>query len=73
VIVDTDHLWGIGGDAAWVERMFQLGYQVLYMDPLDDDPVREEARRAMGRLVVPQGDQRIDARRPPGRDVAGDQ
>jgi hypothetical protein len=48
VIVDTDHLWGIGGDAAWVSRMFRLGYHVAYMDPLDDDPVREEARRAMG-------------------------
>ena len=51
VIVDTDHLWGIGGDADWVRRMFRLGYQVLYMDPLDEDPVREGARRAMGEAL----------------------
>jgi hypothetical protein len=48
VLLDTDHLWGIGGDAAWVWRAALRGHQPLYMDPLDDDPVREAARRAMG-------------------------
>lgn len=48
VLLDTDHLWGIGGDAAWVWRSFLNGHQVLYMDPLDGEPKREEARRAMG-------------------------
>jgi hypothetical protein len=48
VIVDTDHLWGIGGDAAWVRKVFGAGHHLAYMDPLDDDPVREGARRAMG-------------------------
>jgi hypothetical protein len=48
VLLDTDHLWGIGGDAAWVWRAFLNGHQPLYMDPLDADPVREAARRAMG-------------------------
>lgn len=48
VLVDTDHLWGIGGGRDWVWKTFLRGHQPLYMDPLDDDPIREEARRAMG-------------------------
>jgi hypothetical protein len=38
VIVDTDHLWGIGGDAAWVRKVLQAGHHLAYMDPLDEDP-----------------------------------
>jgi hypothetical protein len=48
VLVDTDHLWGIGGDAGWIWKVFLRGHHPIYMDPLDDDPVREGARRAMG-------------------------
>ncbi len=48
VLVDTDHLWGIGGDARWVWRTVLAGHQPLFMDPLDDDPGREAARRALG-------------------------
>jgi hypothetical protein len=51
VVVDTDHLWGIGGGRSWVWKTFLRGHHILYMDPLDDDPVREEARRAMGDTV----------------------
>jgi len=48
VLVDTDHLWGIGGGRDWVWKTFLRGHHPIYMDPLDGDPVREEARRAMG-------------------------
>jgi len=48
VIVDTDHLWGIGGDAAWVRKVLSAGHHVAYMDPLDEDARREGARGAMG-------------------------
>lgn len=61
VLVDTDHLWGIGGDRAWVWKTFLRGHQPIYMDPLDDDPVREDARRAMG--VVRRLAERIDLAR----------
>jgi hypothetical protein len=47
VIVDTDHLWGIGGDAEWVRKVFRAGHHLAYMDPLDEDKEREEARVAM--------------------------
>jgi hypothetical protein len=48
VLVDTDHLWGIGGGRGWVWKTFLRGHHPIYMDPLDDEPEREEARRAMG-------------------------
>jgi hypothetical protein len=48
ILLDTDHLWGIGGGADWVWKSFLAGHHPIYMDPLDDDPEREQARRAMG-------------------------
>jgi hypothetical protein len=33
VMLDTDHLWGCGGDAAWVFKAFLRGYHPIYMDP----------------------------------------
>lgn len=34
VIVDTDHVFGIGGDASWVWKQFIRGYNVLIMDDM---------------------------------------
>lgn len=48
ILLDTDHLWGIGGDRSWVWKSFLRGHHPIYMDPLDEDPVRNDARRAMG-------------------------
>jgi hypothetical protein len=33
ILTDTDHLWGIGGDRAWVWKSFTRGHNTLYMDP----------------------------------------
>ncbi len=49
ILLDTDHLWGIGGDRGWVWKSFLRGHHPIYMDPWDEDPVRLDARRAMGR------------------------
>lgn len=38
VILDSDHLWGIGGSASWVWKSVCGGYNVLYMDPWTDKP-----------------------------------
>jgi hypothetical protein len=35
ILTDTDHLWGIGGDSAWVWKSFLRGLNVLFMDPYD--------------------------------------
>src|SRR5688500_18580594 len=52
-IDDTDHIYGTGGDAAWVWKTFLRGHNPIYMDPLKwDDSLRvseaamEGARRA---------------------------
>jgi hypothetical protein len=53
VLVDTDHLWGVGGTVDWVWRSFIRGLNPIYMDPYGYDhlnPVApdEDVRRAMG-------------------------
>ncbi len=35
ILLDTDHLWGIGGDQAWVWKSFLRGYNPIWMDPYD--------------------------------------
>jgi len=35
VLSDTDHLWGIGGNQAWVWKSFLRGLNPLFMDPYD--------------------------------------
>lgn len=61
IMVDTDHLWGVGGDSKWVWKCFTRGLHPSYMDPyLEFDReatlnVREgqfdSARRAMGQTL----------------------
>jgi uncharacterized protein DUF6298 len=55
IINDTDHLWGIGGNAKWVWKSFLRGHNPIFMDPYDGvvlgkrfDPQWEPIRRAMG-------------------------
>lgn len=55
ILSDTDHLWGIGGSAAWVWKSFLRGLNPLFMDPyrrvvLDRGAEEqwEEIRRALG-------------------------
>ena len=33
ILTDTDHLWGIGGDVAWVWKSFLRGLNPIFMDP----------------------------------------
>jgi len=33
IISDTDHLWGLGGDPAWVWKSFVRGLNPIFMDP----------------------------------------
>ncbi len=51
VLTDTDHLWGVGGDRSWVWKSFCRGLNPIYMDPMDDDPAREDPRNAMGHVL----------------------
>ena len=48
VLLDTDHLCGVCGGNDFIWRAFTRGYNPIFMDPMDADPSRESARRAMG-------------------------
>jgi hypothetical protein len=55
ILADTDHLWGIGGDVAWVWKSFLRGLNPIFMDPYREAVLRggreahwETVRRAMG-------------------------
>ena len=34
-LLDTDHVWGIGGNGAWVWKSLVRGHNPLFMDPYD--------------------------------------
>ncbi len=33
VVLDTDHIWGVGGNPLWAWKSFCRGYNTLFMDP----------------------------------------
>lgn len=35
IILDTDHLWGVGGNVSWVWKSFLRGLNPIWMDPFD--------------------------------------
>ncbi len=54
-LLDTDHIWGIGGSLRWVWHAFTRGHNPLFMDPYHGrvlgkpfDPRWEPVRRALG-------------------------
>ncbi|HOX02699.1 MAG TPA: DUF6298 domain-containing protein [Candidatus Paceibacterota bacterium] len=55
IVADTDHFWGIGGDAAWVWKSMLRGLNPIFMDPYKEIVLQggtgsqwEPVRRAMG-------------------------
>ncbi len=53
IINDTDHLWGIGGNQAWVWKSLCRGLNPIFMDPYDGrilatDDKWEPVRQALG-------------------------
>jgi len=55
ILSDTDHLWGIGGNQAWVWKSLLRGLNPIFMDPYDGmvlakpfDPRWDPIRRSMG-------------------------
>jgi hypothetical protein len=62
IITDTDHLWGLGGNPAWVWKSFLRGLNPIFMD-LDSHQIEKHAdrvklpewesiRRAMGHTLA---------------------
>jgi hypothetical protein len=54
IVSDTDHLWGIGGNAAWVWKTFLSGMHPIYMDPFDTQGFRSlpSVRASMGHTLA---------------------
>ncbi len=60
IITDTDHLWGIGGNQAWVWKSFLRGLNPIFMDCYDGkvlsrnfDPARAEPlRKSLGYTLL---------------------
>ena len=40
IIIDTDHLWGLGGDRSWVWKSFLRGLNPIFMDPYKEQMQR---------------------------------
>jgi len=57
ILTDTDHLWGIGGNPAWVWKSFLRGLNPLFMDPYDGGvlpsggPQWDAVRQALGETL----------------------
>lgn len=55
VLLDTDHLWGVGGTVSWVWKSFLQGHNPIWMDPIEKSLVwerlpdnSEEVRKNLG-------------------------
>ncbi len=55
ILLDTDHIWGVGGDRAWVWKSFLRGHNPIWMDPYKNPSVweavpanAEDVRRNLG-------------------------
>lgn len=54
IVVDTDHIWGIGGDRYWAWKSFTRGMNILFMDEYNfngavlDNPAWVDLRRNLG-------------------------
>jgi hypothetical protein len=48
IVLDTDHIWGMGGNPEWVWKSFFRGLNPIYLDRLDNDGQRVAVRQAMG-------------------------
>jgi uncharacterized protein DUF6298/collagenase-like protein with putative collagen-binding domain len=52
IISDTDHLWGVGGDQAWVWKSYLRGHNPIFMDPYEGpDQKWDRARENMGHTL----------------------
>jgi len=56
IVLDTDHIWGVGGTREWPWKSFTRGYHPIFMDPIVTtsptlnpmDPLWVAIREAMG-------------------------
>jgi hypothetical protein len=62
-LLDTDHVWGIGGNPAWVWKSFCRGHNPLFMDPYDGAVLGREGDKQWEPIYRALGDTRRFANR----------
>ena len=65
IVSDTDHLWGMGGNRAWVWKSFTRGLNPIFMDALVM-PQCESIRQAMGMTLAYANRMNLSSMRPRG-------
>jgi hypothetical protein len=69
IILDTDHLWGIGGSQEWVWKSFVRGLNPIYMDPYGaagEPPADESIRQSLGHTLTYANRMKLAAMTPRG-------
>jgi hypothetical protein len=62
-LLDTDHIWGVGGTADWVWKSFLRGHNPLFMDPYDGSVLGVPADRSWEPIRAAMGQTRRFAER----------
>lgn len=62
-LLDTDHIWGVGGNAGWVWRSFVRGHNPIFMDPYEGALLGEPGDRRWEPVRAAMGDARKLAER----------
>lgn len=62
-LLDTDHIWGVGGTADWVWKTFLRGHNPIFMDPYDGSVLRAGADRRWEPIRTAMGQTRRVAER----------
>lgn len=62
-LLDTDHIWGVGGDAGWVWRSMTRGHNPIFMDPWDGSVLGRPGDKQFDRLRKAMGQARKYAER----------
>jgi hypothetical protein len=62
-LLDTDHIWGVGGSADWVWKSFLRGHNPIFMDPYDGSILGSPSDRQWEPIRVAMGQTRRLAER----------
>jgi hypothetical protein len=62
-LLDTDHIWGVGGNPAWVWKSFCRGHNPIFMDPYDGAVLGKSGDRQWEPIYRALGDTRRFAER----------
>lgn len=62
-LLDTDHIWGVGGNPEWVWKSFLRGHNPIFMDPHDGSVLGKPSDQTWAPVLVAMGVARRIAQR----------